>query len=727
MEQANEAGDIKKIYKLVKNITGKPRKPPSNLTTDENGFLLQTPEDVAKTWRNFLSKKFSATTKESTRPEMEFIPKTYDPITRKEFNSAIRKLNLGKATGPDGIPAVVYKACPQIKEELFKLLQYMWSEEVVPTSFVTANFKMLFKGKGSRNDPSKYRCIALLNHAYKVLSYILLGRLIGTSDDFLKDWQAGFRSSRGCRDNSMTLRVICERMIALGRAITAVFIDYRAAFDSVSHKFVDQALKKAGASVKARAMYRAIYRAAAAYTESLGADNKRSRCDNFNVGRGVLQGDVTSPLFFIMALELIMRCHDAASANKRVKMADIMVHLLGYADDAVILEDGSPSGIQRVGERVNAISTGSKEDADMLLNTDKTEVMNIRNQDEVTPLLKEEALDACKFICPHLNCGFKFFTKAGMKIHAGTCDWKEEFEVDHILDHRGPVTARQYLIRWKDYSPKYDTWEPRNNIHHELIREYELANGAYIHEWRFRCDICDLPCSSTRGIAIHKDRKHKADKEQQFAGTLAADAVQVCKLVEQQDQRPSIVCDGATLKNVFRFKYLGSVFTADAKQKYDIKTRIAKALSRCGELRNVLDSRDISTKLKIRLYQAAVCSILTYGCETWRLTPPVMRQINGANSKMLARFTGKSIPQEARPISCSYNLVRHIRQRRMKWLGDILRAGPERITYQAVEQQRRLGLPGNLLMDAPPHTTLEELATKARDRGLWKGLVNLIS
>ena len=238
MEQANEAGDIKRVYKLVNHITGKPRKPASNLTTDENGKLLQTPEDVANTWRNFLSKKFQPTIKESLRPNLEHIPKTIDPITRKEFNSAIRKLHLGKATGPDGVPAVVYKACPRVKEELFKLLQFMWSEEVVPTSFATANFKMLFKGKGSSNNPAKYRCIALLNHAYKVLSYILLGRLIGISDDFLKDWQAGFRSSRGCRDNALTLRVICERMIALGKTITAVFIDYRAAFDSVSHKYV---------------------------------------------------------------------------------------------------------------------------------------------------------------------------------------------------------------------------------------------------------------------------------------------------------------------------------------------------------------------------------------------------------------------------------------------------------------------------------------------------------
>ena len=217
---------------------------------------------------------------------------------------------------------------------------------MVPTNFATAKFRMLFKGKESSNDPSKYRCIALLNHAYKVLSLILLGRLVNISEEFLQEWQAGFRTKRGCRDNSMVLRVLCDTMMALGKSITAVFIDYRAAFDSVSHKYVDQALKRAGASPKVRAMYRAIYRAAAAYTEVMGADNKKTRCNDFKIGRGVLQGDVTSPLFFILALELVMRCHDNEMPGKDIQLADTLIHILGYADDAVILEDGSTEGVE---------------------------------------------------------------------------------------------------------------------------------------------------------------------------------------------------------------------------------------------------------------------------------------------------------------------------------------------------------------------------------------------
>ena len=247
-----------------------------------------------------------------------------------------------------------------------------------------------------------------------------------------------------------------NRMMALGKSLSAVFIDYRAAFDSVSHKYVDTALKRAGASTKARAMFRAIYKAAAAFTEVSGTDGKKSRCDNFGIGRGVLQGDITSPLFFIMALELIMRTHDAENPQKGVNLADTIIHILGYADDAVILEDGTPNGVQQITERVNSISQGSKQDADMLLNTDKTVVMHVRAQEEVPPATQAEAREVCKFTCPHLNCGYVFASKAGMLVHAGGCEWKDEFEVDFITNHRGPITARQYNIRWKTYSADFD-------------------------------------------------------------------------------------------------------------------------------------------------------------------------------------------------------------------------------------------------------------------------------
>ena len=100
-------------------------------------------------------------------------------------------------------------------------------------------------------------------------------------------------------------------MIDLGESLAITFIDYSAAFDTISHKFSDEALEAAGAPVKIRALFRAMYVAASAYTTVPDTDGKTSSSSTFPIRRGVLQGDITSPLYFILALELILRKYDS--------------------------------------------------------------------------------------------------------------------------------------------------------------------------------------------------------------------------------------------------------------------------------------------------------------------------------------------------------------------------------------------------------------------------------
>ena len=95
---------------------------------------------------------------------------------------------------------------------------------------------------------------------------------------------------------------------------------------------------------------------------------------------------------------------------------------------------------------------------------------------------------------------------------------------------------------------------------------------------------------------------------------------------------------------------------------------------------------------------------------------------------MVARITGRSVAQEARPATCTLNLVEKIRQRRLRWLGHLLRAGENRLTYCALQAQFQMQrCAGNLLMDAPPFEQLQELSDLAKDRCKWGiGVARLI-
>ena len=197
-----------------------------------------------------------------------------------------------------------FTSCPKQLSICYKLLARIWQEEHVPIDLVMANFKMLYKRKGSPNNPAKYRCIGLLNSAYKVLSAVMLRRLMNETKWYLQDWQAGFgfRQARGCRDNVMILRTLIDKMLTEGRPLVLTFIDYSAAFDSISHKFLDVALGRAKAKTKTRAIFRSIYGNAFARTKVKGIDGQHEFSEAFPVRRGVIQGDITSPWYFILVL-----------------------------------------------------------------------------------------------------------------------------------------------------------------------------------------------------------------------------------------------------------------------------------------------------------------------------------------------------------------------------------------------------------------------------------------
>ena len=76
--------------------------------------------------------------------------------------------------------------------------------------------------------------------------------------------------------------------------------------------------------------------------------------------------------------------------------------------------------------------------------------------------------------------------------------------------------------------------------------------------------------------------------------------------------------NGATLKQVEKFKYLGVAFTSDGRQDEELDTRIGKtsAVMR-ALLYSVVMKRELSIKEKLSIFIAVFVPILTYGHESW--------------------------------------------------------------------------------------------------------------
>ena len=180
----------------------------------------------------------------------------------------------------------------------------------------------------------------------------------------------------------------------------------------------------------------------------------------------------------------------------------------------------------------------------------------------------------------------------------------------------------------------------------------------------------------------------------------------------------------------------------------EIKRRIALAGSTFNRLHTKIFKRhDIGLKIKLRILNACVIPILTYGCESWSVKQTMEKKIIATENKWLRRilrigYKEHITNEEIRKRTQQKNIIEVIRKRRMKWAGHILRMNEERtakrIFYYKPEGKRAQGRPKRRWTDCleedlsiaglnlngktfgRQRSTLEEIAN---NRELWRDVV----
>ena len=468
MEKANAVGNSSETYRLAKKIATKGKTTLSTQPSkDDAGNPITSNEHQLELWANFLDDKFAA---QPGEPEVvlhsnneEEVP----PPSLDEVKACVKKLSNGKGTGPDEVPIEQYQSSEIACEELWQVIQSSWETEEIPEEFVLADMMMIYKKK-SKDLRSNYRALGLLNHSYKTLSMVLLQRIVPYIEPNLSDMQAGFRKGRGCRDNLLILTMAIHHLLknVQSRDETAgiiTYIDFVAAFDSINHSYMLESLKKYNVPLKYIRLVKAIYSNAAVRVRIQEIGGSRSYSRAVPIRRGAIQGDIPSPVVFLVALDRLLKEHGGVETGISIT-PELTLSDLEFADDAALGNNTTDDA----SERVTNLDEGAAV-AGMSISKPKTKAQHIRHRPEVSAT-SEADIDNLpetlkfQFACP--KCERVFPTSAGLGIHRGR--WCKGRKTAKKPSRKGTVADR-IITRMK-------VENHQNSLPKVKIGQHELEN-----------------------------------------------------------------------------------------------------------------------------------------------------------------------------------------------------------------------------------------------------------
>ena len=163
--------------------------------------------------------------------------------------------------------------------------------------------------------------------------------------------------------------------------------------------------------------------------------------------------------------------------------------------------------------------------------------------------------------------------------------------------------------------------------------------------------------------------------------------------------------------------------------------RLTKAWTAIDRL-SVIWKSDLTDKMKRSSFQAAVVSILLYGCTTWTLTKRMEKKLNGNYTRMLQAILNKSWRQHLtkQQLYCHLPpIMKTIQVRRNRHAGHCWRSGDELIRdvllWTPTHGQAKAGRPARTYLQLLCRDTgcsPEDLPEAMNNREEWRRRVRVI-
>lgn len=305
------------------------------------GAWVTDPVLISKEVFDFFSIKFS----EPRRNRPKFISDGFNkiseldndllikPFSEEEIKEAVWSCGSDKAPGPDGF---TFNFCKKywdlIKIDVIRFVKDFELSGSIANGCNSSFISLIPKTKNPLS-LKEYRPINLVGCIYKILSKVLANRLSPS--------QTAYVEGRSILDGPLILNEIIAWAKARKRKLLIFKVDFEKAFDCLSWEFLNSVMEQMEFGWKWRRWIMSCLASGKASVLVNGSPSKE-----FDITRGVRQGDPLAPFLFIIAMEGLKVSVDKACELHFFRGVSIPSHGISlshlmYADDVTFIGEWS--------------------------------------------------------------------------------------------------------------------------------------------------------------------------------------------------------------------------------------------------------------------------------------------------------------------------------------------------------------------------------------------------
>lgn len=366
-----------KFWRTIRALKSKKHEQIWNIE-DHKAELKTETEEILEVWSRFYEEKFQEVKNQYEKETTEENTHTEQPeneISQEEITQTLKTLKTGKAAGRDEItPELIKWGGKEMIKWITLIFRKAWTNNKIPKDWEKNIIIPLYK-KGKKCKCENYRAICITSTLFKMYTKIIENKLRNEVATKLEEEQAAYMKGKQTQDHISIVRKVIESATEQGKELYLVFVDLKAAFDTVPRGKLWQCLEEMEVTGKLRQVIKSIYKTVRGEVRIKG---KYSR--EFEMQKGVKQGDSLSPLLFNIYMDKILKMCKENTPKITVgyrELHPVQLQSLLYADDIIIMGNNR-TNIQKILNQWDKTIT----QMGMEINTGKTKVMIINGKQD---------------------------------------------------------------------------------------------------------------------------------------------------------------------------------------------------------------------------------------------------------------------------------------------------------------------------------------------------------